>query len=151
METRKRSIVKSVTFRIIATIITFIIVWIFTQDVGKSLIVTIVENLVKMIAYYFHERAWIKTSWGLKKDKVSQERNELETAGYGLLHLRSSYKWKQVRVDFGVENVFDKFYYDPLGGAYLGQGKTMSATDVAWGQAVPAIGRSIYAGLNFKF
>jgi len=72
METRKRSIVKSVTFRIIATIITFIIVWIFTQDVGKSLIVTIVENLVKMIAYYFHERTWTKISWGLKKDKVSQ-------------------------------------------------------------------------------
>ena len=69
METHKRSIVKSITFRIIATVLTFIVVWIFTRDVGKSLIVTVVENLIKMIAYYLHERAWIRISWGLKKEE----------------------------------------------------------------------------------
>jgi hypothetical protein len=34
--------------------------------------------------------------------------------------------WKQVRVDFGIENLFDKFYYLPTGGAYTGQGTTMT-------------------------
>ncbi|AWI81247.1 TonB-dependent receptor [Parazoarcus communis] len=85
------------------------------------------------------------------KDKVSATRNEVETAGYGLLHLRSSYEWKQLRFDVGVENVFDRFYNHPLGGAYLGQGKTMSGTDVAWGTLVPGVGRSIYAGVTVKF
>ncbi len=85
------------------------------------------------------------------KDKVSATRNEVETAGYGLLHLRSSYEWKQVRFDVGVENVFDRFYNHPLGGAYLGQGKTMSGTDVAWGTLVPGVGRSIYAGVTVTF
>ncbi len=85
------------------------------------------------------------------KNKVSAERNELATAGYGLLHLRSSYVWKQVRVDVGVENVFDRYYADPLGGAYTGSGKTMSATGVPWGVAVPGMGRSIYAGVNIGF
>ncbi|MCW8957073.1 MAG: TonB-dependent receptor, partial [Gammaproteobacteria bacterium] len=85
------------------------------------------------------------------KTDVSQERNELTTAGYGLLHLRSSYQWKQLRVDFGIENVLDRFYNHPLGGAYLGQGKTMSGTDVDWGVAVPGMGRSLYAGVNVKF
>jgi len=85
------------------------------------------------------------------KEEVSETRNEVETEAYGLLHLRSSYEWKQVRLDVGIENVFDKFYNHPLGGAYLGQGKTMSGTDVPWGVPVPGMGRSIYAGVNIKF
>jgi len=67
METHKRSIVKSITFRIIATILTFIVVWAFTRDIVTSGAVTIVENLIKMIAYYFHERAWLKITWGITK------------------------------------------------------------------------------------
>jgi len=86
-----------------------------------------------------------------EKSDVSQVRNELETGSYALLNLRSSYEWKQLRIDFGIENVFDKFYNHPLGGAYLGQGKTMSATGVAWGTPVPGMGRSLYAGVNYKF
>lgn len=85
------------------------------------------------------------------KDDVSQVRNELETKSYGLLHLRSRYEWKQVGIDFGIENLFDKFYNHPLGGAYTGQGKTMSPTDVPWGVPVPGAGRSLYAGVNYKF
>jgi uncharacterized membrane protein len=67
METHKRSIVKTISFRIIATIITFIVVWIFTKDAYISTGVTVLENLIKMIAYYIHERAWIKISWGIAK------------------------------------------------------------------------------------
>jgi len=65
METQKRSIVKSVTFRIIATIITFLVVYLFTNDPFISTGVTLLENLIKMFFYYFHERAWNNVSWGL--------------------------------------------------------------------------------------
>jgi iron complex outermembrane receptor protein len=86
------------------------------------------------------------------KDDVSQIRNELKTAGYGLLNLRSSYAWKQARFDVGVENVFNRLYDYPLGGAYVGQGTTMPPTGGApYGIAVPGMGRSIYAGVNVKF
>lgn len=84
------------------------------------------------------------------KDKVNHERNEMETAGYGLINLRTSHEWKQARVDFGVENLFDRLYSHPLSGAYLGQGATMN-TSVPWGVTVPGMGRSVYAGLTFKF
>lgn len=67
METHKRSIVKSITFRILATIITLIVVWVFTKNIVISAGVTITENLIKMIVYYFHERAWVKISWGTTK------------------------------------------------------------------------------------
>jgi iron complex outermembrane receptor protein len=85
------------------------------------------------------------------KNEVSQTRNEVRTTGYGLLHLRSRVAWQRFSVDFGVENLFDRLYRHPLGGAYLGQGKTMPATDVPWGVAVPGMGRSVYAGLTLTF
>ncbi len=91
------------------------------------------------------------------KNRLSDVRNEVRTPGYSLVNLRGAYSWNQVRVDFGVENVFNRFYYLPLGGAYLGQGRTMSinppATDgmVSWGNPVPGMGRSFYAGVNVKF
>jgi len=85
------------------------------------------------------------------KDDGSDVRNEIETAGYSLVNLRASHSWKQVRVDFGVENLFDRFYFLPTGGAYLGQGTTMQIGGVDWGTAVPGMGRSIYAGVNVTF
>ncbi len=85
------------------------------------------------------------------KENVSQVRNEVRTAGYGLLNLRSSYAWKQARIDIGIDNVLNRFYNLPLGGAYVGQGQTMSGTSVPWGVAVPGMGRSIYTGLTVKF
>jgi len=90
-----------------------------------------------------------------RKDDVSAMRNEMETPGYALLNLRGSHSWKKLRVDFGVENVFDRLYYHPLGGAYIGQGTTMTSQAVAtvpqWGTPVPGMGRSIYTALNVQF
>jgi len=85
------------------------------------------------------------------KDNVSAMRNEIKTPGYSLVNLRGGYSWKTVRLDFGVENLFDKFYSLPTGGAYTGQGTTMSINAVPYGVAVPGMGRSIYAGVNVKF
>lgn len=85
------------------------------------------------------------------KDNVSEVRNEVPTSSYSLFHLRGSYTWRNVRLDFGVENALDKGYDLPLGGAYVGQGKTMSATGVPWGVTVPGMGRSFYLGFNYSF
>ncbi|MDQ1314954.1 MAG: iron complex outerrane recepter protein [Pseudomonadota bacterium] len=85
------------------------------------------------------------------KSDVSAERNEMETDGYGLLNLRGSYAWKQARLDLGVENLLDRLYNHPLGGAYFGEGKTMSGTDIPWGVPVPGMGRSIYTALTYTF
>ena len=90
-----------------------------------------------------------------EKDDVSWTRNEMETDGYGLLNLRSSYEKDQWRVGVGIDNVLDKFYNDPLGGTYMGQGKTMSDSvmmgRVNWGLSAPGMGRSVYVGVSYKF
>ena len=85
------------------------------------------------------------------KNDTSVVRNEIETSGYSLLNLRGSYSWKQARIDFGVENLFDRSYDLPTGGAYTGQGATMGINAIPWGIAVPGMGRSVYAGVSYKF
>ncbi|HAU56926.1 MAG TPA: TonB-dependent receptor [Comamonadaceae bacterium] len=85
------------------------------------------------------------------KTRVSAVRNEMTTAGYGLVNLRASYEWKQVRLDLGIDNLFDRFYNHPQGGAYVGQGRTMAATAVPWGVRVPGTGRSVNVGVTVKF
>lgn len=86
------------------------------------------------------------------KRDVSAARNEVATAGYGVVNLRAGHRWEKIRIDVGVENLFDTFHTPPLGGAYLGQGTTMTANPVGsvppWGVAVPGTGRSIYAALR---
>ena len=85
------------------------------------------------------------------KTDVSVERNEIETAGYALTHLRASWIGRTSQIDFGVENLFDRAHADPLGGAYVGQGTTMSATGTPWGIAVPGTERSVYVSLRYRF
>ena len=54
-------------------------------------------------------------------------------------------------MDVGVDNAFDKMYYEPLGGAYVGQGTTMGINSIPWGVGVPGMGRSVYAGITYRF
>ncbi len=79
------------------------------------------------------------------KTNVQTVRNELKTGGYSLFNLRSSYDWQQLRLDVGVENLFNKFYDHPLSGVYIGQRTMVNGT------AVPGMGRSIYTSLTVKF
>jgi iron complex outermembrane recepter protein len=85
------------------------------------------------------------------KEDISAARQEFQTPGYSLVNMSTSYTWKIVRLDLGIENLFNKLYYLPLGGAYTGQGMTMSLNGIPWGISVPGIGRSFYTGLNIKF
>ncbi len=85
------------------------------------------------------------------KSRVSELRNEVATPGYGLLNLRVQRRWQHLRLDLGVENLFDKSHALPTGGTYVGQGRTMSMNGIPWGIAVPGPGRSVYASLTAMF
>lgn len=85
------------------------------------------------------------------KNQVSQVRNEMRTGGYSLFNLRSSCEWKHIRLDLGIENLFNRFYAQPLGGAYVGQGASMTSNGIPWGTPVPGMGRSVNAALNVSF
>jgi len=85
------------------------------------------------------------------KTHVSQVRHEMQTGAYRLLNLRGSYGWKHARLNAGIDNVFNRFYAMPLGGAYVGQGASMSSNGIPWGTPVPGMGRSIHVAVNVSF
>lgn len=91
--------------------------------------------------------------WIVVDDKSSGSavRNEISTSGYSLVNLRASHTWNQVRLDFGIENLFDRYYVLPTGGAYTGQGRTMAINGIPWGIGVPGMGRSAYVGVKVQF
>ncbi len=66
-EQKKRSIAKTLTWRITASLITFVIVWIITGDWRIGGFIATIEIITKMFFYYFHERIWIKIKWGTNK------------------------------------------------------------------------------------
>ena len=67
MEQTKRSLLKTLTWRITASLDTFVIAWIITGDwkIGGS--IAGIEVITKMIIYYLHERIWNKIKWGKRK------------------------------------------------------------------------------------
>jgi uncharacterized membrane protein len=67
-ESPTRSIIKAISWRVIASGTTFILAIIFfgndPQAVEKATGVAVAESFIKMALYYLHERAWINITWG---------------------------------------------------------------------------------------
>ena len=74
---KKRSLVKTLTWRIIASTDTVIIATFITQDLDKGLAIAAIEVVSKMILYYLHERGWSKSDWGLEDVDVDAQALEL--------------------------------------------------------------------------
>ncbi|WP_421765519.1 DUF2061 domain-containing protein [Ekhidna sp.] len=70
MSGQKRHIAKTITWRIIATGTTFILTMIFFSEdpnaTEKASWVALIETVLKMILYYYHERAWFSTKLQIK-------------------------------------------------------------------------------------
>ncbi|RLI96855.1 MAG: hypothetical protein DRO96_02140 [Candidatus Aenigmatarchaeota archaeon] len=62
----RRSVVKTVSWRIIATMLTAIIVWIISGSVALAGSITFADLISKSAAYYVHERIWAHVSWGVR-------------------------------------------------------------------------------------
>tara|TARA_A100001011_G_C14061489_1_gene736333 strand:- start:560 stop:784 length:225 start_codon:yes stop_codon:yes gene_type:complete len=68
IESRRRSLVKSMSWRITATITTTIISFVITGNISLALQIGLFELIAKMGLYYFHERLWVKIKFGLKSN-----------------------------------------------------------------------------------
>jgi len=65
-EAHYRSVMKSISWRIVGTMDTIFISWIITGEINTALTIGSIEVVTKMILYYFHERTWTKIKWGVK-------------------------------------------------------------------------------------
>lgn len=65
LESRKRHIAKTVTWRLIGTLDTMTLAWIISGNPLTGLKIGFAEVITKMIFYYLHERVWYKLDYGL--------------------------------------------------------------------------------------
>ena len=70
MVAKKRHFLKTITWRIVGTLDTFLLSWLITGNIKIGAAIGGIEVLTKMILYYLHERAWYKLSkFGINKNK----------------------------------------------------------------------------------
>jgi len=63
-ESNSRTLAKTISWRIVATLTTTILVYIFTGQIDTAIEVGLLEMVAKLVFYYVHERAWDKIKFG---------------------------------------------------------------------------------------
>lgn len=84
------------------------------------------------------------------KSHVDTVRLEQKTGGYSLVNFRTSYTYGNLRVDAGIDNLFDRRYGLPLGGLdyYKYNGLNAPTSGIV---PVAGMGRSASLGLSLAF
>lgn len=81
------------------------------------------------------------------QNRVSALNNEPKSSGYMVWHWQADYYFDGgVRLKAGIENMFDKTYSEHLGGVNRAMG-----SDIAVNERLPALGRNLYMGLEYRF
>ena len=63
-DTQKRTLLKTITWRITGSTSTFTIAYLLTGSVGLSSGIAVVQMFVNTFLYWFHESAWNRAKWG---------------------------------------------------------------------------------------
>ena len=66
--TKLRSLLKTISWRIVGTLDTMFLGWIITGSPLVGLKIGALELFTKMILYYLHERLWLQSKFGTEKD-----------------------------------------------------------------------------------
>jgi len=62
-DSQSKSLIKSISWRIIGTLDTIIISWVLTGTLSVALTIGSIEIFTKFILYYGHERLWNNIKW----------------------------------------------------------------------------------------
>ena len=63
-ETRVRSLVKAVIYRVISFLGTLLLSWLITRDIKQTLSITLAIQVFLIVLYYTAERVWDRVDWG---------------------------------------------------------------------------------------
>lgn len=59
-----RSIAKAISWRVIGTLDTLLVSYLFTGKVVLAASIASIDFVTKMFLYFFHERIWNRIGWG---------------------------------------------------------------------------------------
>ncbi len=66
---KKRSVVKAITYRVIIVCLDFLVIYLLTGKVMTAAAFMVVSNIYTTVAYFLHERVWAGIKWGLEPQK----------------------------------------------------------------------------------
>ena len=93
-ESPLRSAVKGVTWRLVATFTTILIVYSITGEQAKALQIGAIEFVTKFFVYYIHERAWVRISFGQCQAETGEIRISVDKLAHFALH-SDSLPWRR--------------------------------------------------------
>jgi adenylylsulfate kinase len=64
MDSHRRSLLKTVSWRFVATITTGLVTFIFTGRLDLAITIGLGDSFIKLFIYYLHERAWTRVRFG---------------------------------------------------------------------------------------
>jgi len=69
-ESRLRSLVKSLIYRVVSLIGTGALTWVITRDIGEAISITLTIQVFLLVLYYAYERIWNKVRWGRETETI---------------------------------------------------------------------------------
>ena len=60
MDSNRKSVIKTLSWRVLATATTFLISWLVTGSLAMGAGIATIEFWAKLVLYYGHERAWAR-------------------------------------------------------------------------------------------
>jgi uncharacterized membrane protein len=64
METKRRSLIKALSWRVFATVITGGVAYALTGKAGFALQIGLIDTTIKIFVYFAHERVWQRIPYG---------------------------------------------------------------------------------------
>ena len=85
MDSKKKSIVKTITWRIVSFSIHSIVAYFYTKSVTDALGLVVMANVFAMIIYYIHERIWEKHKEKNREKKDSKKKSLMKTITWRII------------------------------------------------------------------
>ena len=63
-DTTTRTLIKTITWRLIATVASLIIAFLISNDWKVAGSIASIQVIIHTVLYYLHERLWINIRWG---------------------------------------------------------------------------------------
>lgn len=67
MESKLRSLIKAVSWRILGSLFTTFVIYLFTGKLKTAAAIGLIDTFAKVFIFYFHERLWLKINYGKLK------------------------------------------------------------------------------------
>ncbi|HVI03968.1 MAG TPA: DUF2061 domain-containing protein [Enhygromyxa sp.] len=68
VDSHSRSLAKAVSWRFFALAITTVVSFLLSDNIAIALTIGLTDSLIKIFAYYLHERAWLGIRFGRKRE-----------------------------------------------------------------------------------